>query len=68
MLWFCGAALLLTAALVAVDTCWLGHPANEPLELYHAALFSPPFVLMFVGAYFADRKKSRERQKSDDST
>ena len=68
LLWFCGATLLLTGALTAVDTYLLGHPINEPVELYHAALFLPPFVLLFVGAYYSDRKKDREQGESNDST
>lgn len=67
LLWFCVATLLLTGALTAVDTYLLGHPIDEPLELYHVALFSPPFVLLFVGAYVSDRQKGRGQVASNDS-
>ncbi|MEM6799441.1 MAG: hypothetical protein AAF589_07995 [Planctomycetota bacterium] len=55
-------------ALVAIDTYLLGHPMHEPLELYHAALYLPPFVLLFVGAFLSDRQKVKEDAKSDDAT
>jgi hypothetical protein len=61
MLWFSGAGILLAGALVAVDIYLIGHPFRAPLEPYHAILFTPPFILIFAGAYWADRIAKSKR-------
>lgn len=64
MLWFFGAAILLTGTLFAVDIYLLGHPFHEPLELYHAILIAPSFILLFAGAFWADRNAKSKRNIS----
>ena len=63
LLWFMAATLVVGAIAVAIDVYIIGHSFHTPLEPYHAILFAPPFVIMFTGAYFADRlqKSARER-------
>jgi hypothetical protein len=63
MLWFCGATLVLMAALFAIDVFVFGHPFHAPLELYHLFMFGPLFVLLLVGAYFADRASKAARNQ-----
>ncbi|MEM6654342.1 MAG: hypothetical protein AAF596_00935 [Planctomycetota bacterium] len=62
LLWFLGAALSYMCVLAAVRYYWLGHTMHDPLELHDVLLFSPTFVLMFVGGYFADRQKARQQE------
>lgn len=52
----CAVSLLLGAILMAVDICVFGKRLGDPLELYHAALYLPPFVLLFTGAYWSERQ------------
>ncbi len=63
MLSFCGATLLLMAALFAIDVHVLGHPFHAPLELYHLFMFGPLFILLLVGAFFADRASKAARNQ-----
>ena len=65
MLWFSGAGILLAGALVAVDIYLIGHPFRAPLEPYHAILFTPPFILIFAGAYRADRIANSKRNGTE---
>jgi hypothetical protein len=66
LLWFMAATIISMAILFALDIYVLGHPFRAPLEPYHAGLFAPPFMIMFGGAYWADRiAKAKE---SADST
>ncbi len=55
LLWFMAATLLSMVLLIAIDIYVFKHPFRAPLEPYHAALFSPPFIIMFTGVYWADR-------------
>ena len=55
LLWFMAATLISMALLFALDIYVFGHPFRAPLEPYHAALFAPPFIIMFTGAFWADR-------------
>ena len=55
LLWFMAATLISMALLFALDIYVIGHPFRAPLEPYHAALFAPPFIIMFTGAFWADR-------------
>jgi hypothetical protein len=55
LLWFMAATLISMALLFAVDIYVFGHPFRAPLEPYHGALFTPPFIIMFTGAFWADR-------------
>ena len=64
MLWFCGATLVLIAALFAIDVYLLGHPFRAPLKLYHLFMFGPLFILLLVGAYFAERAAKAARNQS----
>ena len=64
MLWFCGATLVLMAALFAIDVYLLGHPFRAPLKLYHLFMFGPLFILLLVGAYFAERAAKAARNQS----
>lgn len=63
LLWFMAATLISMALLLAFDVYVIGHPFRAPLEPYHAALFAPPLIIMFTGAFWADRiakeKKAR---------
>ena len=65
MLWCCGVALTLFAALLAIDIYVIGHPFRAPLEPYHFLLFSPPFVIMIGGGFVVDRiQKASSRRDS----
>ena len=64
MLWFCGATLVLMAALFAIDVYVFGHPFQDPLKLYHLFMFGPLFILLLVGAYFAERAAKASRNQS----
>ena len=60
MLWCCGAALALSGILVAIDIYWLGHAFRDPLEPYHALMFSPPFIVMILGPLVIEKlRRSR---------
>ena len=63
LLWFMAATLISMALLVALDIYVFGHPFRAPLEPYHAALFAPPFIVMFTGAFWADRIAKRKKAK-----
>jgi len=63
MLCFCGATLVLMAILFAIDVYMLGHPFHAPLELYHLFMFGPLFILLLVGAYFAERAAKATRNQ-----
>jgi hypothetical protein len=63
MLWFVGAALISMAILFAIDVYIFRHPYRAPLEPYHAAILAPPFLIMFTGAYWADRIAKAQRSK-----
>ena len=64
MLWFAAATLILAAILCAIDIYVLHHRFRDPLELYHAALFAPPFIIMFTGAFLADRIAKAQKSKN----
>lgn len=70
LLWFMAATLISMVFLVAIDIYVFKHSFRSPLEPYHAALFAPPFIMMFTGAFRADRiartKKSTEGARVDD--
>ena len=72
LLWFMAGTLISMALLFALDIYGFEHPFRAPLEPYHAALFAPPFIIMFTGAFWADRiaksKKSKEGARVDDET
>jgi hypothetical protein len=55
LLSFMAAALITMTLLCALDMYVFGRPFRAPLEPYHAALFAPPFIIMFAGACRADR-------------
>lgn len=55
LLWFMAATLISAVLLMALDIYAFGHPFRAPLEPYHAALYAPPFIIMFTGAIWADR-------------
>ena len=57
MLSFAAASLLSMAILAAIDIYVFDHPSQAPLKLYHVALFAPPFVLLFAGAYRGEQIK-----------
>ena len=70
LLWFMAATLISMALLFALDLYVFGHPFRAPLEPYHAALFVPPFIIMFTGAFWADRiaktKKATDCKHDDE--
>lgn len=55
LLWFMAATLISMVLLFALDIYVFRHSFRAPLEPYHAALFAPPFIIMFTGAFWADR-------------
>ncbi|XZE37111.1 hypothetical protein SH501x_002713 [Pirellulaceae bacterium SH501] len=65
LFWSSGAAISLMMLLLAIDVYVLGNPFPSPLNTYHWLLFSPPFIIMFVGAIFADRIMKRQKRASD---
>lgn len=68
MLAFSVAAIFAMAVVLLIDIQLLGHPFNAPLEPYHALLFSPPFVILFTGAFLADRSSRKRSQNSTPTT
>ena len=63
MLWFCSATIILMGVLFAIDIYVLGHPFHAPLKLYHLFMFGPLFVLLLVGAFFAERASKATRNQ-----
>ena len=61
MLWFAIAALSSMTILLVIDSYIFEHPFRTRLKLYHALLFAPPFIIMFVGAFFADRIQKQHK-------
>ncbi|WP_099261847.1 hypothetical protein [Rhodopirellula bahusiensis] len=61
LLWFMAATLVVGAIVIGIDVYIIGHPFRAPLEPYHAFFYSPPFVIMFAGVYFADRLQRSSR-------
>lgn len=65
LLWYCGITLALTLVLTLVDVYVFHHPLHAPLQWYHALLFAPPLLIVFVGAYRVDRIKQAHKQARD---
>lgn len=65
LLWFLGAALLWMAALLGIDFYLFDRTIHDPLQLYHVAVFLPPFLLIFVGAHLADRLSRADQRDTD---
>lgn len=63
LLWFMAATIVLFGLILAFDVYVLGHPFRAPLERYHALLFAPPFIVMFTGAFWADRQQKAARDR-----
>ena len=61
-------ALFLMVALIAIDIVVFSHPFPGPLERYHAALFAPPLLIIFVGAFRTDRivKAHKSKRSAND--
>jgi hypothetical protein len=61
LLWSIAAMLISTALLFAFDHFVFGRPFHAPLEPYHAVLYAPPFIIIFAGAFWADRIAKAQR-------
>lgn len=61
MICFGAASMTSFVLLSAIDVYVFHHSFRAPLELYHAALFAPPFVIMFTGACCAGFQERRRR-------
>ena len=52
-------------ALFLIDSLCFENRFGSPIGLYELAIVGPPFVIMFGGAYWADRiKKTAEKHVS----
>lgn len=65
MLWFALASLISMTVLFLIDIHVFGHPFRAPLEPYHALLFAPPFIILFTGAFLADRIQNKHKQTNN---
>lgn len=61
MLGFAFAAMLSMSILFIIDIYVIGHPFRSQLEPYHVLLFAPPFIIMFVGAFLAERVRKQHK-------
>lgn len=69
LLWFMAGTLISMVALFAIDVSIFGRSLRAPLEPYQAILYLPPFIIMFTGAFWADRiaKAHKLKTRSDDN-
>jgi hypothetical protein len=65
LLWFMAAALISMALFSALDIYVFGHQFRAPLEPYHAALFAPPFIIIFAGAFWAADRIAKAKNALD---
>lgn len=61
VLGFAFAAMLSMSILFIIDIYVFGHPFRSQLEPYHVLLFAPPFIIMFVAAFLADRVRKQHK-------
>lgn len=58
------ATLVMLALVVAIDVYFFGQPFPAPLQAYHAFLFAPPVLTLFISVLWVNRIQQIGRAKA----
>lgn len=67
MVRFCVAAILLSFAVSFVDLYLLGNSFYDSMTVSRAAFYVPVFIVLFYGAFLAERATKAERSGEPDA-